>query len=98
MFTTDVLNAEIVDSEAKLYRLSYVFPKARGILIMKITMFVKMFFNQFIGKEARLWKAIIPLEMRCWTKLFVLAFAMKVVLSYDFNRHVGQFEVYVFGP
>ncbi len=58
MFFTNVFHAKVIDNQRKLYGSCVVLPKARNQFALSVSVFVKTFFEEFVGQYSCLWEAV----------------------------------------
>ncbi len=58
MFFANVFDAKIIDNQCELYGSCVVLPKSRYQFALPVSMFVEVFFEEFIGQESCLREAV----------------------------------------
>ncbi len=97
MFFANVFDAEIIDNQGELYGSCVVLPKSRYQFALLVSVFVEVFFKEFVGQESSLREAVhATLDSDVDTSVFV-GFLSELVFSDDFIGDITYFDSDEFG-
>jgi hypothetical protein len=93
---TDILYPKVVDNEGEADGTCVLFPQTGGCLALAVSVFLEAFFEQLLGNDTCLWKAVHPLLNLAVVVDVRGGFAAKVVVLDDVVWHVGNAKAHVF--